>query len=103
MNLPIPEDKLGSTTFNTIIQAYSNCSGTLVNNSLGTSCTNVTVNESVNTNLTETLVTEIQTLQTDLLEVKQTANSNGCPGFVWEIGFTTTTVFGDNLNYKGRN
>jgi hypothetical protein len=47
------------------------------------------------------LNTEIQNLQTDLLDVKQTANSNGCPGFVWGIGFTTTTVFGDNLNYKG--
>jgi hypothetical protein len=47
------------------------------------------------------LNTEIQNLQTDLLDVKQTANSNGCPGFVWEIGFTTTTAFGDNLNYKG--
>ncbi len=34
----------GSSNFNTIIQAYSNCSATLVNNSLGSSCTNVTGN-----------------------------------------------------------
>jgi cell division protein FtsB len=44
---------------------------------------------------------EIQNLQTDLLDVKQTANANGCPGFVWIIGLTTTTVLRDNLNYKG--
>lgn len=44
---------------------------------------------------------QIQSLQEDLLDVKQAANNAGCPGFVWIIGFTTTTVLRDNLNYKG--
>jgi hypothetical protein len=47
------------------------------------------------------LNTQIQSVQADLLDVKQTANANGCPGFVWIIGFTTTTVLRDNLKYKG--
>ena len=47
------------------------------------------------------LNTQIRNLQSDLLDVKQTANNNGCPGFIWEIGFTTTTEKRDDLNYSG--
>jgi outer membrane murein-binding lipoprotein Lpp len=47
------------------------------------------------------LNTEIQDLQNDILNVKQTANSNGCPGAIWQIGFTTTTEYEDTLNYVG--
>jgi len=43
------------------------------------------------------LNTQIQNLQSDLLDVKQAANNAGCPGPIWIIGFTTTTVLQDNL------
>jgi cell division protein FtsB len=44
---------------------------------------------------------QIQNLQTQLLVTKQTANDNGCPGFAWTTGLTTTTAQRDNLNYVG--
>jgi hypothetical protein len=47
------------------------------------------------------LNTQIQNKQSDLLNLKQSANDAGCPGPVWQIGFTTTTVLQDNLNYVG--
>lgn len=47
------------------------------------------------------LNTQIQTLQNNILTTKQTANNNGCPGNIWQIGFTTTTEYEDTLNYVG--
>ena len=56
--------------------------------------------EKVDTRIVE-INTQINLLQNQVLTIGQTANSVGCGTVSYDVGFTTITVYEDQLKYKG--